>query len=97
MKFNVNQKDLQRSLNYCQGIIETRSTLPILSNIMINASNSKLTLTATDLDIIFINQIENIEILEEGKTTTVSSTIYDIVRKLSSGKKIVQSPSSSTN
>ena len=66
MKFNVNQKDLQRSLNYCQGIIERRSTLPILSNIMINAANSKLTLTATDLDIIFINQIENIEILEEG-------------------------------
>ena len=59
MKFNVNQKDLQRSLNYCQGIIERRSTLPILSNIMINAANSKLTLTATDLDIIFINQIEN--------------------------------------
>ena len=73
MKFNVNQKDLQRSLNYCQGIIERRSTLPILSNILVNAANSKLTLTATDLDIIFINQIENIEILEEGKTTTSSS------------------------
>ena len=80
MKFNVNQKDLQRSLNYCQGIIERRSTLPILSNIMVNAANSKLTLTATDLDIIFINQIENIEILEEGKTTTSSSIMYDIVR-----------------
>ena len=80
MKFNVNQKDLQRSLNYCQGIIERRSTLPILSNIMVNAANSKLTLTATDLDIIFINQIENIEILEEGKTTTSSSIINDIVK-----------------
>ena len=88
MKFNVNQKDLQRSLNYCQGIIERRSTLPILSNIMVNAANSKLTLTATDLDIIFINQIENIEILEEGKTTTSSSIINDIVKKLSSGKKV---------
>ena len=33
MKFSLNQKDLQRSLNYCQGVIEKRSTLPILSNI----------------------------------------------------------------
>ena len=49
---------------------------------------NNLTITATDLDLIFIHQIENIEVLEEGKTTTVSSTIYDIVRKLSSGKKI---------
>jgi DNA polymerase-3 subunit beta len=88
MKFNVNQKDLQLALNYCQGVIEKRSTLPILSNILLDANNSKLTITATDLDLIFIHQINNVEILEEGKTTTVSSTIYDIVRKLSSGKKI---------
>ncbi len=88
MKFNVNQQDLQLALNYCQGVIEKRSTLPILSNILLDASNSKLTITATDLDLIFIHQLNNVEILEEGKTTTVSSTIYDIVRKLSSGKKI---------
>ena len=88
MKFNVNQKDLQRSLNYCHSIVERRSTLPILSNIMLDASNSKLTLIATDLDIIFINQIDNIEILEEGKTTTRSSIINDIVKKLPSGKKV---------
>ncbi len=88
MKFNVNQNDLQQALNYCQGVIEKRSTLPILSNILLDAQNSKLTLTATDLDLIFVHQIDNIEVLEEGKTTTVSSTIYDIVRKLSSGKKI---------
>ena len=88
MKFNVNQSDLQEALNYCQGVIEKRSTLPILSNILLDAQNSRLTITATDLDLIFIHQINNIEVLDEGKTTTVSSTIYDIVRKLSSGKKI---------
>ena len=48
MKFNVNQQDLQQALNYCQGVIEKRSTLPILSNILLDASNSKLTITATD-------------------------------------------------
>ncbi len=88
MKFNVNQQDLQQALNYCQGVIEKRSTLPVLSNILLNATKSSLTITATDLDLIFIHQLKNVEILNEGRTTTTSSTIYDIVRKLSSGKKI---------
>ena len=51
MKFNVNQQDLQQALNYCQGVIEKRSTLPILSNILLDVNNSKLTITATDLDL----------------------------------------------
>ena len=88
MKFNVNQQDLQQALNYCQGVIEKRSTLPILSNVLLNATNSNLTITATDLDLIFIHQVNNVEILEEGNTTTASSTMYDIIRKFSSGKKI---------
>ena len=88
MKFNVNQHDFQTALSYCQGVIEKRSTLPILSNVLLDASNSQLTITATDLDLIFVHQIKDIEVIEEGKTTTVSSTIYDIVRKFSSGKKI---------
>tara|TARA_B100001175_G_scaffold227401_1_gene194042 strand:- start:375 stop:1487 length:1113 start_codon:yes stop_codon:yes gene_type:complete len=88
MKFNINQQDLQKSLSYCQGVIEKRSTLPILSNILLDVSNGKLTITATDLDLIFIHQISNIEILEEGKTTTSASIMYDIVRKFTSGKKI---------
>ena len=88
MKFNANQQDLQKSLNYCQGIIEKRSTLPILSNVLLEVSNLKLKITATDLDLIFIHEIPNVEIIEEGKTTTSSSIMYDIVRKFSSGKKI---------
>ena len=88
MKFNVNQQDLQQALNYCQGVIEKRSTLPILSNILLDVINSQLTITATDLDLIFIHKLKNIEVMEEGKTTTTSSIMYDIVRKFSAGKKI---------
>jgi len=88
MKFNINQQDLQQALNYCQGVIEKRNTLPILSNILLDAEDSKLTITATDLDMIFIHQIDNIEVVDEGKTTTTSSIMYDIVRKFSPGKKI---------
>ena len=96
MKFNVNQQDLQQALSYCQGVIEKRSTLPILSNVLLNASNSELTITATDLDLIFVHQIKNIEVIEEGKTTTQLSIMYDIVRKFSSGKKINLSLSDSS-
>ena len=88
MKFNVNQQDLQQALNYCQGVIEKRSTLPILSNILLTANKTSLTITATDLDLIFIHKIENVEVIEEGNTTTTSSIMYDIIRKFSSGIKI---------
>ena len=88
MKFSVNQQDIQNSLNYCQGVIEKRSTLPILSNVLLDVNQSELTLTATDLDLVFINKIKNIDVKEQGKTTTSSSIMYDIVRKFSSGKKI---------
>ena len=88
MKFSVNQKDLQNSLNYCQGVIEKRSTLPILSNVLLQANDSELKITATDLDLIFIQNIQNIEISEEGETTTSCSIMYDIVRKFNNEKKI---------
>ena len=94
MKCSVNQQDLQKSLSYCQGVIEKRSTLPILSNVLLEINNGSLTITATDLDLIFIHKISNVEILEEGKTTTSSSIMYDIVRKISSGSKINFSNSS---
>ena len=88
MKFSVNQRDLQNALNYCQGVIEKRSTLPILSNVLLEAKDSNLKIIATDLDIIFIQNISNIEISLEGQTTTVCSTLYDIVRKFNNEKKI---------
>tara|TARA_B100001989_G_scaffold156554_1_gene112020 strand:- start:374 stop:1486 length:1113 start_codon:yes stop_codon:yes gene_type:complete len=88
MKFSVNQQDFQKSLGYCQGVIEKRSTLPILSNILLEAENSKLKVTATDLDLIFVNEISNIKVFEEGKTTTSSSIMFDIVRKIPPGSQI---------
>ena len=63
MKFNLNQQDLQQALNFCQGVIEKRSTLQILSNILLEVDSSKLTITATDLDLIFIHQIKDIEVI----------------------------------
>ena len=67
MKFSINRDQLLRSLNYCQGVIEKRNTLPILSNILLEADNSSLKIIATDLDLIFMNVVEGIKIQEKGK------------------------------
>ena len=88
MKFNIGRDRFLKSLNYCQGVIEKRSTLPILSNVLIEAKNSSIKITATDLDLIFINFIKDIKIDKEGSTTTSALIIYDIVRKLASGSEI---------
>ena len=88
MKFNIGRDRFLKSLNYCQGVIEKRSTLPILSNVLIEAKNSSIKITATDLDLIFINFIKDIKIDKEGSTTTSALIIYDIVRKLTSGSEI---------
>ena len=61
---------------------------PILSNVLLEAKNANLKITATDLDLIFIHNLSNIEILQEGETTTPCSTMYDIVRKFNNEKKI---------
>ena len=87
MKFSVNQKDLQNSLNYCQGVIEKKSTLLNLSNVLLEAKDQNLKITATDLDLIFIQNISNIEISLEGTTTTSCSIMYDIVRKFNNVKE----------
>ena len=88
MRFSVNRDRLIKSLNYCQGVIEKRSTLPILSNVLMEVKNSSLKITATDLDLIFTNSIDNIKVETEGSTTTSAAIIYDIVKKLPSNIEI---------
>ena len=84
MKFNVNQQDLQKSLNYCQGVIEKRSTLPILSNVLLKVQNKKLIVVATDLDLVYFEEISNFNAVKDGSTTTSATVLYDILRKLPS-------------
>ena len=54
MQFEINREPLLKSLNFVQGVVEKKNTLPILSNVLIIAEKNTLTITATDLDIIFL-------------------------------------------
>ena len=82
MEFTIERDVLLKSLGHTNGIVEKKTTLPILSNILIEAKNSKVKITATDLDIIYFEEILPKEIKKEGSTTTSASTLYDILRRL---------------
>ena len=84
MQFVVKRDVLLRSLNFVQGIVEKKNTLPILSNVLLELKNNSLSIVATDLDIIFYDKITDVKILTEGSTTTSAAILYDILRKISS-------------
>lgn len=70
-----------KCLSHVQTVVERRNIIPILSNILLIAENNKLTVTATDMDIVFSEQLE-IEVLKPGSITVSAHLLYDIVRKL---------------
>jgi DNA polymerase III subunit beta len=51
MEFTVSRADLVRELNLSQGVVEKKTTIPILSNVLLEADGSKIVLTATDLEL----------------------------------------------
>ena len=87
MKFTVEKSSLFKSLSHVQSIVEKKNTLPILSNILIEAQNNSLVLSATDMDISITEKI-NCNVIEEGSTTVTAHTLYDIIRKLPESSEI---------
>ena len=87
MKFEISRSDIFKCISHLQGIVDKKNTLPILSNILIEAKDNSLTLSSTDMDISIIEKI-NCNIMEEGSTTINSQIIYDIVRKLNDNSNI---------
>ena len=63
MQFVVKRDILLKSLNFVQGVVE-KNTLPILSNVLLQLKDKKLSIVATDLDIIF-KEITDIKILKK--------------------------------
>ncbi len=81
MKFQISKQKIFKTLSHLQGIVDKKNSLPILSNILIEAKKSNLILSSTDMDISIIETI-NCNVLEEGSTTINAQILYDIVRKL---------------
>ena len=60
MQFNIERSVLLRSLTHVQGVVERRTTIPILSNVLLQANSGKIGLTATDMDIAIIEGIPEV-------------------------------------
>jgi len=89
MEITVNRDILLKSLGHANGVIEKKNTLPILSNVLLEVKNSKIKITATDLDLIYSKEVALEDVKTEGSTTTSASILYDILRKLEPNSKVV--------
>jgi DNA polymerase III subunit beta len=86
MKIRIPVPELARSLSMMQGIVQRKNTMPILSNVLLEATNDgdgkgKLILSATDLDV-GMRTIQVCEVMEEGRVTVPARALSDIVRVL---------------
>lgn len=87
MKISLERAALLKTLGHVQSVVERRNTIPILSNILIRASESSVTVTATDMDV-EMNETMAATVTKPGEVTISAHMLYDIVRKLPDGANI---------
>jgi len=88
MKATIERATLLKSLSHVQSVVERRNTIPILSNVLIEASaEGSLKLMATDLDLQIVDRVEA-QVETAGATTVPAHTLFDIVRKLPEGSQV---------
>ena len=90
MKFSIDRSALLTALQHVHSVVERRNTIPILSNVLIEAKEDGVYLTATDMDIAVIEKInlEKSDVMQLGTITTSAQMLYDIVRKLPENVKV---------
>src|SRR5919107_349330 len=88
MKATIERATLLKGLGHVHSVVERRNTIPILSNVLIEASeDSGIRLMATDLDL-QINETVEANVTDPGATTVPAHTLFDIVRKLPEGSQV---------
>jgi DNA polymerase-3 subunit beta len=84
MEFTVSKADLVRELSLSQGVVEKKTTIPILSNVLIEAVGDRIVLTATDLEL-GIRCSCPARVKKEGSGTVPARKLLDFVRLLPEG------------
>ena len=82
MKFTIEKKEISDALGLVSSVAEKRQSIPILSNILLKAKNSGLTLIATDLEIELTFKIDNIKLQKEGSTTVSARKLADLIKSV---------------
>jgi DNA polymerase-3 subunit beta len=81
MELTVAKADLQKELQLCQGVVEKRSTIPILSNVLLRATDGRLQIAATDLDVTILSSCAA-SITTPGGVTIEAKRLFDVIRSL---------------
>ena len=89
MEFTVNQADLVKELGLSQGVVEKKTTIPILSNVLIEARGEAIELSSTDLEI-GVRSACPAKVSAEGSVTVPAKKLLDYVRLLESGEVTVR-------
>src|SRR3954464_3765343 len=84
MEISINKTELLKELTATQGVVERKTTIPILSNFLFEATDSKLTLTATDLDLSLPTSC-NAKVKKPGSCTIPARKLYDYIKLLPDG------------
>src|SRR5205807_2579631 len=84
MEISVSKNDLLKELTATQGVVERKTTIPILSNFLFEASGEKLAITATDLDLSLRTSCPA-KVKKEGSCTIPARKLYDYVKLLGEG------------
>lgn len=92
MEFRIAAEELAKALHRAQGIAERKTTIPILANVLVRATQTGVSLTAFDLDIGLVSE-HPAEVLTEGAITLSSKHLFDIVRTLPDSRVTVKSKS----
>ena len=88
MKATIERATLLKSLSHVQSVVERRNTIPILSNVLIEArDDGSIRLMATDLDL-QVDESVPAKVTQAGATTVSAHTFFDIVRKLPEGSQV---------
>jgi DNA polymerase-3 subunit beta len=88
MKATIERATLLKGLSHVQSVVERRNTIPILSNVLLEATaEGALRLMATDLDL-QINESVAAAVDQAGATTVSAHTLFDIARKLPEGSQV---------
>ena len=87
MDFTIDRNALLKPLGHIYSVVERRNTIPILSNVLIETNSSKVSFTATDMDMDIVEETSCI-VSSQGKATLAAHTLFDIVRKLSDGSEV---------
>lgn len=85
MEFSLQRADLLKELTLSQGVLERKATIPILSNVLIEASDGTLKLTATDLEL-GIRSSCAAKVKKDGATTAPGKKLFDYIRQLEEGE-----------